>query len=315
MRNANAQLARTGLRTTLADGSAVPTERIVIGILLMIAAVTCFAGLDATAKWVNRTNNPMQTLVVRNVVAFLLVGAACNPLTPVGVPRTRSPYLQSARALCLVLATLTSFLAFPHLPLTQGTSIVFVAPLLVALLAGPMLGEWPGPHRLAAVGVGFAGVLVVTRPWGGPLQPAILLAFVTACANALYAVLTRMLAPRDTPITTMFYTCFVGALVILPIVPFVWSAPAAGLWPAMAATGVFGVVGHFLLTLAHQRAPASTLAPFFYTQLIGATVLAWFLFGETPGRWTVLGGIIITASGLYLLWRERVRGAAPSTTV
>ncbi len=280
-----------------------------VGMLLLVGAVGCFACLDATAKWVNQTTDPMLTVIARYLGSFLLTLLLCNPLTRAGLPRTRSFALQCARALCLVVATVSSFFAFRHLPLTQATSIVFVAPLLVALAAGPLLGEWPGPRRLGAVAVGFVGVLVVTRPWSGRIEPAVLLAVLTACANALYAVLTRLLAKRDRPLTTLFYSGLIGCAVVLPALPWVQGgAPPAPVWLAFAALGSFGAVGHFLLILAHARAPAATLAPFFYAQLLGATLLGWLVFGEVPSRWTALGGSIIAVSGLYLLYREQVRG-------
>jgi drug/metabolite transporter (DMT)-like permease len=281
-----------------------------IGIGLMVGAVACFACLDASAKWVNRTTDPIQTASVRYVGSFLLVSAFLNPWTRAGIQRTRSPWLQGGRALCLVVATVCSFTGLRYLPLTQMTSITFASPLIVALIAGPILGERIGARRLTAVLVGFAGVLVVTRPSSGGMHPAALLAVAAACANALYSVTTRLLASRDSAETTLFYTGLVGSLVMLPVAPFVWAAPASALvWLLMAALAVFGTLGHWLLILAHKRTPASTLAPFFYAQLLWATVLGFLVFGEAPDRWTLIGGGIVMASGLHLLFSERAARA------
>ena len=132
-----------------------------------------------------------------------------------------------------------------------------------------------------------------------------------ACANALYSLTTRLVAARDAPETTLFYTGLVGSLVFLPVTPFVWAWPAAPpTWLLLAALGAFGALGHWLLILAHRRAPASVLAPFFYAQLLWATVLGFLVFGETPDRWTLVGGAIVMASGLYLVSRERTRLSA-----
>jgi drug/metabolite transporter (DMT)-like permease len=290
-----------------------------VGIALLVGAVACFSCLDASAKWVNRTTDPIQTASVRYVGSFLLVSAFLNPWTRAGIFRTRSPWLQCGRALCLVLATLCAFTGLRYLPLTQMTSITFASPLIVALIAGPILGERIGAKRVVAVLVGFMGVLVVTRPASGGMHPAALLAVAAACANALYSVTTRLLASRDPADTTLFYTGLVGSLVMLPVVPFVWAAPASPLvWLLMAALAVFGTLGHWLLILAHKHTPASTLAPFFYAQLLWATILGYLVFGEAPDRWTLIGGGIVMASGLYLLFSERgtrarVGLAAPET--
>jgi drug/metabolite transporter (DMT)-like permease len=283
-----------------------------IGIALLIGAVACFACLDASAKWVNRTTHPIQTASVRYIGSFLLVGAFLNPWTRAGILRTRRLGLQCGRALCLVVATLCSFFGLRYLPLTEMTSITFASPLIVALIAGPILKERIGPRRALAVLVGFAGVLVVTRPGSGGMHPAALLAVAAACANALYLVTTRLLASRDPAATTLFYTGLVGSVLLLPVAPFVWATPAASLtWLLMAALVGFGTLGHWLLILAHKRAPASTLAPFFYAQLLWATILGLLVFGEVPDRWTLIGGGIVMASGLYLLHRERAQRKPP----
>ncbi len=288
-------------------------RRRLIAIGLMLGAVACFACLDASAKWVNRTTDPLQTAAVRYLGSFLLVSFFFNPWTKAGLLRTRSVKLQVARALCLVVATICSFFALKYLRLTEVTSITFASPLVVALLARPILGERIGAHRLAAVLTGFAGVLVVTRPGVGGLHAAALLAVGAACASALYSLTTRLVAAHDASETTLFYTGLVGSLVFLPVTPFVWAWPQASLtWLLLAALGAFGALGHWLLILAHRRAPASVLAPFFYAQLLWATALGFLVFGETPDRWTLVGGAIVMASGLYLVSRERTR--LPATT-
>jgi drug/metabolite transporter (DMT)-like permease len=279
-----------------------------IGIALMIGAVACFACLDSSAKWLNRTMDPLQTASIRYVGSFLLVAAFFNPWTKTLLLRTHSLWRQCVRAGCLVVATLCAFSALRFLPLTEFTSITFSSPLIVALIAGPLLGEWLGFKRVIAVLIGFAGVLVVTRPGSHGVHPAVLLAGVTACANAFYSVATRLVAGHDSPETTLFYTGLVGSLLMVPIVPFVWTTPtSAPVWLAMVGLAAFGALGHWLLILAHKRAPASIVAPFFYVQLLWATLLGWLVFGEVPDRWALVGGAIVMGSGLYLLSRERAK--------
>ncbi len=285
----------------------------VTGILFLLGAVTCFACLDALGKWVNRTNDPVLTAALRYFGSFLFGCLFLNPWSRPAIATTHSLWLQIARAVFLVIATLSSFFAVHLLPLTQATAITFVAPLIVAVIAGPLLGEWIGARRVVAVLVGFGGVLVITRPGGAGFQPAMLLALITAVVNALYSVTTRLLAARDSSETTMFYAGLVGSAVFVPVLPFIWVAPASGaMWLMMAGLGALGALGHWLLILAHKHAPASLLAPFFYAQLVVAALLGLLVFGEVPDRWTVAGGAIVMASGLYLLYRERVRRVPPS---
>jgi drug/metabolite transporter (DMT)-like permease len=111
----------------------------------------------------------------------------------------------------------------------------------------------------------------------------------------------------------MFYTSLVGTVLMSPLLPFIWKTPSTPLvWCVLIGLGILGALGHWLLILAHRHAPASVLAPFFYAQIIGATLFSVGLFGELPDRWTLLGSAIVIASGLYLLYRERVRQKFPS---
>ncbi|ACB76988.1 DMT family transporter [Opitutus terrae] len=293
-----------------------PDRSHLAGITLAVSGVLCFACMDTCAKWLNRTLPPAETVAIRYLGSFFFVLLLVKPWQKPAVMRTHRLGLQCARSCCLVLGTLCSFTALRYLPLTQVTSITFSAPLIVALLAGPLLGERIGPRRAVAVCVGFAGVLVATRPTPGGLHPAALLCLGNAITSAFYYIFTRRLAAHDQPETTLFYTSFVGSLVCLPMLPFVWVMPATwGAWLALLVLGALGALAHWLLILAHKRTPASVLAPFFYAQLIGAAGLAWLAFGEIPTGWTILGGSIVLSSGLYLVYRERVRQKFPSSDV
>src|SRR3954467_1862091 len=183
-----------------------------IGNALMISAVVCFACLDSSAKWLNRSMDPLQTAAIRYVGSVLLVTIFFNPWTKPSLLRTHNLKRQCARAGCLVLSTVCAFSALRFLPLTEFTSITYSSPLIVALIAGPLLGESIGARRLAAVLIGFGGVLVVTRPGSHGVHAAVILAGVTACANAFYSALTRLVAEHDSPETTLFYTGLVGSL-------------------------------------------------------------------------------------------------------
>ena len=283
-------------------------RRRVTGIALMCGAVLAFSGLDATAKWLNQSLDPILTVWVRYVASVIFVSLFVNPWTAPGVTRTRRPWLQAVRSMLLLGSTALNFFALRYLQLTETVSIMFATPLLVALMAGPLLGEWAGPRRLAAIAVGFAGVLIITRPGLGGMHPAAFLSLAGAVCYALYSIITRILAAHDSSATTMFYSGLAGLVLVTPVVPLVWSAPASGIvWLMMALVGALGAFGHWLLILAHARAPAPVLSPFIYTQIVWMIALGFLLFGDLPDGWTLAGSAIVIASGLYLLHRERLR--------
>jgi drug/metabolite transporter (DMT)-like permease len=295
------------------DGAAQAREarrQRLTGIAMMCGTLLCFSGLDASAKYLGRTMPTLQIVWVRYLFSVVMILALFNPWTRPGVLRTRRPVVQSVRSLLVLGSTVLNFLALHYLQLAQTTSISFATPLLVALAAAPVLGEAVGARRLAAIVVGFAGVLVVTRPGLGSAHPAVLLSVGASVCNAGYAVMTRMLAGRDSTETTLVYSGLAGVVLLLPALPFVWRTPPTGLhWTLMIAMGVFGTIGHGLLIAAHQRAPAVVLSPFMYTQLIWMTALGYVVFGDLPDRFTVIGAMIVVASGLYLLQLERGRTA------
>jgi drug/metabolite transporter (DMT)-like permease len=174
-----------------------------------------------------------------------------------------------------------------------------------------MLGEWIGWRRWVAILVGFAGVLLVTRPGIGGVHWAAFYSVASAVFYALYIVTTRVLSRSDSSDTTLFYSNLVGAVAMLPVLPFVWTTPHDPfIIFLMVAFGAFGSFGHYLLIVGHRLAPASVLAPFMYSQLVWATGFGYFVFGDVPNRWTLAGASVVVASGLYLLHRERVRGPA-----
>jgi drug/metabolite transporter (DMT)-like permease len=191
-------------------------------------------------------------------------------------------------------------------------SIIFATPLLVALIAGPLMGEWVGPRRLAAIVIGFVGVLIITRPGLGTMHPAALLSVAGSVAYAFYALTTRILAAHDSSQTTMVYSGLAGVALMTPVLPLIWSTPGSPqVWFLLVALGAFGAVGHWLLILAHARAPAPVLSPFIYTQIVWMLALGYILFDDWPDHWTLVGSAIVIASGLYLLYRERVRRIEP----
>ncbi len=283
------------------------------GILLLILTTAGFSCMDASAKWLNQREPALQTVAVRYAGAFLLTALFLNPWTRPGILRSARPFLQVVRGLCMFGSSFCGFTALKTLPITVVTSVTFAAPLLVAVLAGPLLGEKLGPRRALAVVAGFIGVLVITRPGTAGFQPAMWLALGAACCNASYLLITRVLSRHDAAETTHFYAGLIGTLVSVPLALPGWQTPAEpSVWLVIGFFAVAGATAHWVLILAHKHAPASTLAPFFYTQLLFAALFGAAIFHQLPDRWTILGGGIVIASGLYLLYRERIRHQPPS---
>ena len=280
------------------------------GIALMCAAVTCFALLDTTAKYLSLSMGTLQIVWARYTGAFLFPFMVSNPWTRPGLTRTTRPVLQIGRSMVLLGSTLCNFAALRYLQLDEVVALVFSTPFFVAALSGPMLGEWVRWRRWTAIAVGFVGVIVIARPGAGSFQPAALLSLSAAGFYALYSITTRILARTDANDTTLFYSNLVGALALLPVVPFVWTTPTDPLVIAlMVATGAVGSAGHYFLIAAHRLAPAAVLSPFIYTEIVLVIALGFLVFGDVPNRWTLTGAAIVVASGLYILHREhKVRG-------
>jgi drug/metabolite transporter (DMT)-like permease len=284
------------------------------GIVLMCAAVALFACLDTTAKYLNTQMDSLEIAWARYTSAFVLTLFVSNPLTQPGLLRTGALKLQITRSLLLVLATVGNFLALRWMQLDEVLSIIFTFPFIVAIAAGPLLGEWIGWRRWCAIGFGFAGVLLITRPGFTGMQPAALFSLGATISYGLYAVITRIVARTDSNQTSLFYANFIGAVVMLPVLPFVWHTPSSWVIALMLlGTGVLGSTGHFCLIAGHRLAPASVLSPFIYTQLVWVVILGYLVFDHVPTGWTMAGAAMVISSGLYLLYRERKRSQSATS--
>ena len=295
-------------RSTAIDFAHQRRQRL-IGIALMCGAVALFACLDTTAKYLNTHMDSLQIAWARYTSAFVLTLIVSNPLTHPDLLRTKRLKLQITRSVLLVASTALNFVALRWLQLDEALSIIFTFPFIVAIASGPLLGEWIGWRRWSAICVGFCGVLLITRPGLGGMHPAALISFAATICYGLYAVITRIVSRVDSNQTSLFYANLVGALVMLPVIPFVWTAPEN--WTIalmMIGIGVFGSAGHFLLIAGHRIAPAAVLSPFVYTQLIWVVIFGYLVFDHVPNGWTMAGGAIVVSSGLYLLYRERKLG-------
>lgn len=280
------------------------------GIAIALCAWFLFASMDAGSKALAEDYSIVQILWVRFVALAAIAWWLARRQGDGGSLRTRHVWLQSLRSLILVAEIGLFIAAITVLPLANAHAIFAVTPLIITALSVPMLGERVGVRRWAAVGVAFLGVLVILRPGLGVMHPMALVALLSAFMFALYQVLTRMVTREDNPAVTLFYTALIGAVALTLIGPFFWTWPDAKGWALFALVAVLGASGHFLLINALQLTPAAMLQPFSYSVLIWATVVGFVFFGNLPDVWTVIGALVIVASGLYSLARERRRRGA-----
>lgn len=286
-----------------------PQQDVLRGILLMLGTSLVFPVMNAFGKNLNGEYSPVETIWARNLGHFILVVALFWPRFGPRLFLTRHLPAQLMRSVMMVCSTTLFFIAITTVPLADAAAIGFTGPLMVTALSVPLLAEKVGWRRWTAVVVGFVGALIVIRPGGGSgaAQLGAILILASAACYALYQILTRRLAAYDPAETTVTYSVLVGAIVFSAIVPFYWQTPRSLTHVGMfCALGLLGAAGHFLLAKAFMYGPAAVISPFHYAQLIGATALGYFMFGNFPDLWTWVGAAVIVASGLFIAYRETV---------
>jgi drug/metabolite transporter (DMT)-like permease len=278
------------------------------GILYIMVAVSFFALLDTTAKYLAQFYPVAGIVWARYFFQALLMLLVLGPRMGMDLLRSKRPGLQVGRGAVLVVASLTFFTALALMPLAEGSAISFTAPLLLMAMSVPLLRERVDGPAWVAVWLGFAGVLLIIRPGTGVFTWVALLPLATAFCNAFYQILTRKLSGVDHTLTTLFYGGLVGSIIMSAVLPFYWSTPQS-LFHAFlyVMLGVLAGIGHFILIKAFDHAPASTIAPFIYAQVVAVLVLGYLVFGSFPDGWSLAGMAIIVASGLFVATRQARR--------
>ncbi|WP_237168576.1 DMT family transporter [Paracoccus shandongensis] len=284
-------------------------DRTGLGILLMCATSLIFAVQDAFSRMLGAEYPPVLVVMIRYWV-FALFVIAMVARQPGGLRRairTKRPKTQILRGVLLVVETGFMIEAFVRLGLVGTHAIFTVYPLLVAALSGPILGEKVGWRRWTAIGVGFAGILIILQPGSTVLNLGSVLALVSALMFSVYGLLTRHVARDDPAQVSFFWTGIAGAATatVLGIGHWEWLAPGDWIW--MGLLCACGLVSHWLLIRAYELAEASALQPFAYTQLAWVSVIGVLVFGEVLHMNVVIGTAIVVAAGLFTLWRARVR--------
>ncbi|MDP3194564.1 DMT family transporter [Tabrizicola sp.] len=277
-----------------------------VGVALMLAAMAILPVIDVFAKKLGQAGLPILIVVwARALFGGLMTLPFALRAEGAQAFRPAQPLRQLARAVLLFGATFLFFQALKHLPIADALAIFFVNPLVIVILSALALREKVGPRRWAAVAVGFIGTLVIIRPGLVEVNPGTLYALGAGVALGSYFVMTRAMAGVADAMVLNFQTSAIGAALITLALPFLWISPTLQQWAMLAALGVIATLGHVLITKAYEHGEASLLAPLAFTEIIMATLLGWWFFGDLPDGWTVLGVTILIASAVYISVRER----------
>ncbi|MEM7596152.1 MAG: DMT family transporter [Pseudomonadota bacterium] len=284
-----------------------------LGLGLMVAFALFAPLMDALAKLIGESAAVGQIAAVRFVAQSVLLFPLAIVFGWLHRPDRHEMGLHLARAVLLLVATSFFFTALRFMPMADTISIFFVGPFFVLLLGRLFLGETVNARGYIACAVGFSGALFIIQPSFATVGPAALFPLVTAVTFAIYLVLTRQMATRMHPITMQVYTGF-AALVLA--VPVLWAfdgsgvAPLDPIWPdadtliLLLILGVVATISHVMISFALSMAPASLVAPVQYLEIVSATALGFFIFGDLPGPWTYLGVALIVSAGLYVVAGE-----------
>ncbi|MFT7593500.1 MAG: drug/metabolite transporter (DMT)-like permease [Paracoccaceae bacterium] len=288
----------------------VQTNNVPVGVFLMIAATVVFALQDGISRHLAGTYNTYMVVMVRYwfFAAFVIFLAMRKSGGLKQAARTTQPGLQILRGVLLAAEICIAVYGFTLLGLIESHAVFICYPLLVAALSGPVLGERVGWRRWVAISVGFVGVLIILQPGRGVFNPAAIIPLISALLFALYGLLTRYAARRDSTATSFFWTGVVGAVVMTGVGVWFWQNMTGPDWIWMAALCVSGVLGHWLLIKCYEMAEASAVQPFAYFHLIWAAILGLLIFGEYIRTNVAFGAALIVCAGLFTLWRERAQG-------
>lgn len=295
-----------------------PSRDAMSGVLFVVLAVACFGTLDTSTKFAAASVPVFMALWLRYLFQTAVTVAVTLPRRGITILRTAHPEFQVLRGVLLLTTSSLAYFSLQHMPVGEFTAIVMVTPLAITVMAATVLKEQVSLMRWVLVAGGFAGVLLILRPGTGVFGWASLLPIGLVICNACFQVLTSRLARTDDPVTIHLHTSWTGLLITTVVVPFVWVRIDSTLvWFALALMAAMGALGHFLLILAYQRAPASSLTPFLYAQIAFAMIGGWIVFDHLPDRWSIAGIALVGscgAAGAWLTARESRVSIVPTET-
>ncbi|MEJ6393223.1 DMT family transporter [Gymnodinialimonas sp. 2305UL16-5] len=285
------------------------------GPLLALLAFGIFATHDVVVKYLGGVYSPFQIVFFSVVFGFPIITFTLLRDATEANLRPTHPWWTAMRTFAAVVTGFCAFYAFSVLPLAQTYAILFASPLLITLLAIPMLGEKVGWRRGAAVVVGLAGVIVVLQPGTTELSLGHAAALVAACAGAFASLVVRKIGRDERPVVLILYPMMANFVLMGAAMPFVYEPMPVQDMGALVVVAVFALAGTSCLILAYRLAPAVLVAPMQYSQILWATLYGLLLFDESIESPTLIGSAIIVASGIYIVLREGSGGKSTTTPV
>ncbi len=288
------------------------------GILYMIAAVLIFALINAGIKWEAARYPLGQLIFLRSLFSLVPCLALVSANGGWQTLRTHRLSEHVGRGVMQFISIVSIFAAFGMMPLADAVAITFSAPLFLTMLSVPMLGERVGRHRWAAVLVGFIGVLLMIASGGGfgggVFSSGALLALLSAAISASVTIAVRRMTLTEATTTLITYQALITLVLSAALLPLGWTALRWADALVLAAIGLGSGIGQFWWTQAFRFAPAAVAAPFSYLAMVWALILGYVVWGDVPTPSLIAGGLVVAASGLYILYRETVRRTpAPAT--
>jgi drug/metabolite transporter (DMT)-like permease len=281
------------------------------GALWMCAAATAFALMITLVRHLTDGLHPLQVVFFRT--AFGLLAMLPWLLRQgLGVLRTGRFRLHLLRALIGIFAMVGWFTTLSLMPLAEATALSFTAPIFTSVLAGLILGEAMRLRRWSATALGFLGALIVVRPGFAAIDPAALLAVITAAIWASSTILIKIMARTESAGAITTYMVLLTTPMTLLAALFVWQNPSLEQLGWAALLGAAGSTGHLCMSRALATADATVVAPLDYLRLPIVALIAFIAFGEVPGVWVWLGGAVIAASSIYIAQREARSKGVPS---
>ncbi len=277
------------------------------GIALMLLGVLLFTVNDALGKWLVADYAVGQLLLLRSIVALAVLAPMIWRSGLRRTLRVEQPALHVLRVALIVLEVAAFYWAVRHLPLADVVTFYMATPLFVTALSVPLLGEYVGPRRWAAVIVGFGGVIMILQPSGEALSLPALIALAGSILFALIMIVTRRL--RATGDLTLISWQTTGVLLAgAATVPFAWVPPTPTDLVLLGSLGFVATAGHMCVNRSLRLAPAVVVVPFQYTGIVWAVIMGFIVFGDVPGPVMTTGACLIIASGLYVFYREQAIG-------
>ncbi|MEW2911714.1 DMT family transporter [Leisingera sp. JC11] len=299
------------------------------GILLLVLGLTVFSLQDVIMKVFSSQMAVQEVIFLRGLVTLIPVSLGLYLSGGRSAFATRRLFLSCLRGAAGFVCFSTFSMALAVLPLADAMPLYYTAPLFVVMFSVPLLGEQAGWRSWLAICAGFLGVVFVAQPGAGGIEPAMILAIVSACAYSAQSLLARLLGPTESALRMTFYSMLTfvalsGAMGLMfgsgwldrfdhPSAQYMfraWSVPDLPQTALIVAVGLIAAAGFYCISQAYRLGPANSIAPFEYSSLPVAVLWGWLFWGDIPGSTTITGSALIAGSGLFILHREVVKRRA-----